>query len=69
MSASFELSTCRHCLGSGCLHCNHKGVFLKRLSPNPRLDPERAATLRFLRSGSSEGNVARAAAIPERSLV
>ena len=64
MSARFSYKSCRHCLGSGCLHCNHRGSFLKRLSP--RLSEREAAVLRFLRSGSSEGNVARGAGILER---
>ena len=67
MSARFELSTCRNCLGTGCLHCNHKGAFLKRLSP--RLTEREAAVLRFLRSGSSEGSTQRGAGIPERRLI
>jgi len=41
VSARFETSTCRNCLGTGCLHCNHKGAFLKRLSP--RLSEREAA--------------------------
>jgi hypothetical protein len=31
MSARYSTSTCRHCLGSGCLHCDHRGYFSKRL--------------------------------------
>jgi len=31
VSARFELSTCRNCLGSGCLHCDHRGYFSRRL--------------------------------------
>lgn len=61
-------TTCRFCLGARCIHCNYKGVFLKRLSPNPRLEPERTAVLRFLRSGSSQGSAARVAGVPERRL-
>lgn len=30
MSAS-STTTCRHCLGARCIHCNHRGYFTKRL--------------------------------------
>lgn len=45
MSARFESSTCRHCLGAGCLHCNNRGQFFRRLH---RRDPEAAALRRKL---------------------
>jgi len=66
VSARYETSTCRNCLGSGCIHCNHKGAFLKRLSP--RLSEREAAVLRFLRSGSSEGGTERGVGSPDRRL-
>ena len=31
MSATFTYSTCRKCLGDGCIHCNHRGQFRTRL--------------------------------------
>ncbi len=31
MSASYEYSTCRHCLGRGCTHCSQRGQFRRRL--------------------------------------
>jgi hypothetical protein len=37
MSARYETSRCTHCLGCGCVHCNHKGFFMRRIS---RRDPE-----------------------------
>jgi hypothetical protein len=68
VSARFESSTCRNCGGQRCIHCNYRGVFLKRLSPNPRLEPERSAVLRFLRSGSAGGSLEGVAGVPERRL-
>jgi hypothetical protein len=47
MSARFETSTCRNCLGSGCVHCNHKGYFSRRIR---RRDPEIEALRRKLLS-------------------
>lgn len=47
MSARFETSTCRNCLGSGCVHCDHKGFFMRRIS---RRDPEIEALRRKLLS-------------------
>ena len=67
MSARFESRTCQNCGGQRCVHCNHKGVFFKRLSP--RLSEREAAVLRFLRSDSSEGGTERGVGVPERRLV
>lgn len=67
MTSSFETTTCRNCQGFRCIHCGYRGEFRKRLSPNPRLDPERATVLRFLRSGSSQGSLRGGAGILERT--
>lgn len=29
--SAHETTTCRHCLGARCIHCNHRGYFTKRL--------------------------------------
>ena len=29
--SAHQTTTCRHCLGSKCIHCNHRGYFTKRL--------------------------------------
>ena len=37
MSAQYEYSTCRSCLGSGCVHCGQRGQFRKRVYSRTQL--------------------------------
>jgi len=58
-----EVRTCRHCLGAGCVHCNHRGQFARRLERRELnggryvRTPEQQASvsvLAYLRSGQPD---------------
>ena len=43
-------TTCRHCLGARCIHCDHRGYFTKRLH-----NPEGMRLRRLLLSTTPQG--------------
>lgn len=49
---AFVPTTCRHCLGAKCIHCNHKGYWMKRVYRRalPQQRDETRAVMSFLTS-------------------
>lgn len=51
-AVAFEQSTCRACLGAGCVHCDRRGYFTRRIYRRALPDVRRqtSAVMAFLAS-------------------
>lgn len=57
-----ETTTCRHCLGPGCIHCDHRGYFTKRLH-----NPEAVRLRKILLSNEPPKNIIAFPATPQEA--
>lgn len=62
--SAYETTTCRHCLGSGCIHCEHRGYFSRRLH---RRNPEAVNTRRILLGLSEPKNIIAFPVVPQEA--